>query len=104
MSSGLKILVMTPDIKELVDTLDELIIELEKFTLYGPPWAAWMLKAKRLIQQKEFTGILYILNAYHGTGSINDALSDTEYEPLAQKLYYQAERIKNAFESENFLA
>lgn len=104
MNRGMKILETTSDIKELVQTLERLIIELENLGPYGELWVNWMTKGRQLIQRNKFDGVLYVISAYHCINSINDDIANTDGEALSQKIYYLTKKIKIDFESRNFPA
>lgn len=61
---------MGPKTKQLVELLDRLIEILEEAN--EPSWVDFFSKAKRRINNSDFSGINKILGAYGGMGSFND--------------------------------
>ena len=61
---------MGPKRQELIEVLAKLADLLE--INGGQHWRAWLLRAKARLENSDYSGIEYLLQAYGGMGSFND--------------------------------
>ena len=61
---------MGPKTEELVKVLVQLASLLESDD--EQHWRAWVLRAKGRLENSDYSGVEYLLNAYGGMGSFND--------------------------------
>ena len=101
---------MGPKTKELVATLEELIVLLDAEG--QDSWSNWMQKSKSWILDSDYSGIEYLLKAYGGMGSFDDLVLgqtningmfswkpgykdlNTKFSTLSEKAFTLANEIK----------
>lgn len=64
---------MGPKTQELICVLAKLASLLESDG--EQHWCAWMIRAKAWLENSDYSGIDYLLNAYGGMGSFNDFIA-----------------------------
>ncbi|MBT4713236.1 MAG: hypothetical protein HOB84_00505 [Candidatus Marinimicrobia bacterium] len=95
---------MGPRTKELISTLDELIMILKVDN--NTHWAKWMQTAQSSLLESDYYGIEKLLSAYGGMGSFNDvSLSritrkNESFSKLQTKAYELATEISRIKEIE----
>ncbi|WP_201279547.1 DUF6966 domain-containing protein [Pandoraea fibrosis] len=81
---------MGPKTQELVEVLAKLADLLK--TNGGQHWRAWLLRAKARLENADYSGIEYLLQAYGGMGSFNDfvaAQSAIDGQPTGKPGYVE---------------
>jgi hypothetical protein len=87
---------MGPKTQELIQMLTEIIFLLEREG--ETHWSGWMQRAKMRLEDRDYSGIEYLLSAYGGMGSFNDLMVSVErqdhFGALRTKAWELAEEIK----------
>ena len=81
---------MGPKRQELIEVLAKLADLLE--INGGQHWRAWLLRAKARLENSDYSGIEYLLQAYGGMGSFNDFVAPQraiEGQPTGKPGYFE---------------
>jgi hypothetical protein len=83
---------MDPDIARLLQIINEAVERLRQRK--EDCWADWLETDRRRIAALEFDGLLHVLKAYGGVGSMTDALRDSHTDQLLSDIYSLARRLQ----------
>jgi len=88
---------MHEDVETLARELDETVALLQKHALEH--WAKWLLEDSSWLRKGDFHGIVHLLSAFGGMGSINDLVlperkDDARFTSLLTSIYAQARALQ----------